>query len=427
MATAKNQRTEVPVSPRRRIIEQTRRPAAWLPAVLVLVVYGTAIVGYLALGHDARDFIRIGRRFVQQSHASAVIQYDPHYAYMADNTGNDGQFCYYLALDPVNARYYMDYPGYRYTRILYPLVARVLTFGQASLVPYTLILVNLLAIAGGTWALAAWLRKRNTSPWLALLYGFFPGLVIVLQRDLTEALAYGLVALAVYLFDFGGRRAAFWSGLAFAGAILSRETAALFAIVYAAALLLQRRDALPAVEGTIVQRLARRFPNWRSAVLLLGTALAPFAAYKLFLIAWMGDSGSRPDLIPRLVPFSGLFELLPWHYHQWVVVIAIIVPAMVLAGMGIWALFRRCGSVEVVVLLANIQIFLVMLAPTSLYLYPGTGRITTGITLAGLLCVPAFDRLTGGKHVWLVVTAAFWLLGIPAVTLAALVLHVPLS
>jgi hypothetical protein len=415
-----------------------------MPALVVLLVYGAILIGYLASGHDARDFIRIGRRFVLRSHASAVIQYDPHYAYMADNTGNDGQFAYYLALDPANARYYMDYPSYRYTRITYPLAARALAFGQAGLIPYTLLLVNLLAAAGGTLALAAWLYRRSCSPWLALLFGFYPGVAVVLQRDLTEVLAYALVALAVYLFDFGGRWAPLWAGLAFAAATLSRETAALFPIVYGLALLLRA----PATEiapagmlkdgGTTASRirmsagrwataaLRRVRANWRRAALLLATALAPFAAYKLFLFAWLGDFGTRPDLAPHLVPFSGLFFLWPWQYQQIVVVVAVIVPALICAGMALWALARRAWTVEIWSLLLNIQVLVVMLAPTSYFIYSGTGRITTGVIVAVLLAVPTFDALTGGNRGWLIACAAWWLLGIPAVTAVALLLHVPL-
>ncbi len=368
-----------------------KRPnAPWMPALVVLLVYGAILIGSLASGHDARDFIRIGRRFVLRSHASAVIQYDPHYAYMADNTGNDGQFAYYLALDPANARYYMDYPSYRYTRILYPLAARALAFGQAGLIPYTLLLVNLLAVAGGTLALAAWLRRRGCSPWLALLFGFYPGVAVVLQRDLTEVLAYALVALAVYLFDFGGR----WGRMS------------------------ARRWATAA--------LRRVRANWRRAALLLATALAPFAAYKLFLFAWLGDFGTRPDLAPHLVPFSGLFFLWPWQYQQIVVVVAVIVPALICAGMALWALARRAWTVEIWSLLLNIQVLVVMLAPTSYFIYSGTGRITTGVIVAVLLAVPTFDALTGGNRGWLIACAAWWLLGIPAVTAVALLLHMPL-
>src|SRR5206468_11699444 len=92
----------------------------------------------------------------------------------------------------------------------------------------------------GAGPLAALVRRRGLSPWYAAIYGFYPGVLITLQRDTTEIMAYGLVAVAIYLFE--ARRRWFWSAIVFALAILARETAAIFAIGYAAALLLAGAD-----------------------------------------------------------------------------------------------------------------------------------------------------------------------------------------
>ncbi|HZC78923.1 MAG TPA: hypothetical protein VE258_14320, partial [Ktedonobacterales bacterium] len=184
---------------------------------------------------------------------------------------------------------------------------------------------------------------------------------------------------------------------------------------------------IPAVTAVaLLLHMPLRDVSVGGAALLLATALAPFAAYKLFLFAWLGDFGTRPDLAPRLVPFSGLFFLWPWQYQQIVVVVAVIVPALICAGMALWALARRAWTVEIWSLLLNIQVLVVMLAPTSYFIYSGTGRITTGVIVAVLLAVPTFDALTGGNRGWLIACAAWWLLGIPAVTAVALLLHMPL-
>src|SRR2546430_5783840 len=156
-----------------------------------------------------------------QRHASSVIKPDPAYP-TESASGYDGQFFYYLALDPVNARYYMDASTYRYTRILYPLVARALALGRPDLIPVTLFLVNWLALAGGTLAVATWLKRRGLSPWFALLYGFYPGLQFALARDLSEVMAYSLVALAILVFDMAGRSAVTLCSSRFAPPRLSR-------------------------------------------------------------------------------------------------------------------------------------------------------------------------------------------------------------
>ena len=94
--------------------------------------------------------IFIGTHFINQSQASQVIRLDPSYHHVSE-IGYDGQFFYYLALDPINARWYMDVSTYRYTRILYPMLARVLALGRPDLIPVTLFLINWLAIAGGSF------------------------------------------------------------------------------------------------------------------------------------------------------------------------------------------------------------------------------------------------------------------------------------
>src|SRR5690606_33211595 len=54
--------------------------------------------------------------------------------------GYDGQFTYWIALEPrpeaVGPR--LDVPAYRYQRILLPLVARLLALGLPGLIPWTL-------------------------------------------------------------------------------------------------------------------------------------------------------------------------------------------------------------------------------------------------------------------------------------------------
>ena len=125
----------------------------YVVAAAALAVHAVWIAVYFAAGHEARDFSKLGYRFVRQSHASRVIVYDPSYRYppnhdAPDGTGYDGQFAYYMAVDFRRARFYMDDPAYRYSRVLYPVVARTVALGEVDAVPATMILVNWLAIGG---------------------------------------------------------------------------------------------------------------------------------------------------------------------------------------------------------------------------------------------------------------------------------------
>lgn len=68
--------------------------------------------------------------------------------------GYDGQFTYFIARDGAGAEPFIDGASLRYQRIIYPLFARLLAVGQADLIPYTLILINVLALGIGAGALA---------------------------------------------------------------------------------------------------------------------------------------------------------------------------------------------------------------------------------------------------------------------------------
>src|SRR5438093_663276 len=254
--------------------------SGWAVTAIVVLSYLAWTVPALRQG-GPEPFIHLGRTLVLKSQASpAISSRAASYAYDGD-IGFDGQYAYFLAVDPINARYYMDSLAYRYTRVLYPMTARVLALGRPDLVPFALIAVNLIMIGVGTGALAALLRRRGFSPWYAAIYGFYPGVLITLQRDTTEIMAYGLVAVAIYLFE--ARRRWFWSAIVFALAILARETAAIFAIGYAAALLLAGAD-----QGQSPSPLAGegRGGGWRNAAIFASACALPVLAVRVRAWIW---------------------------------------------------------------------------------------------------------------------------------------------
>jgi hypothetical protein len=136
-----------------------------------------------------------------------------------NEAGYDGQFYYRLALDPFDwARtafgITMD-QSYRYTRIGYPVLAWLVSFGQHQLVPYVLVLINLfgvaaMAVLGGMFA-----RASGRHALWGLAFAAYFGLVISVGRDTAEPVAEacllgGLLAyrrtrpvLAAGLFAFG--------------------------------------------------------------------------------------------------------------------------------------------------------------------------------------------------------------------------------
>jgi hypothetical protein len=149
--------------------------------------------------------------------------------------------------------------------------------------------------------------------------------------------------------------------------------------------------------------------------LVLALSLLPLAIYKIFLWIWLGSLGEPSTNNPRLIPFAGLFSYWPWQDSTIEQIIAVVAPALICAGLGLWALWKRIWAVEVWVLLANVLLFVILLNPSSYSEYFASGRVTTGVVLAALFCLPHFDRLTNRNRLWLWVCSACWLSLWPAV------------
>ena len=395
----------------------------WAVAGCVLMAYAIWIAAYLLGGHDIRDLAVIGTKQLQQSDASASIQTATSHYIPRDPKGYDGQYAYFIALDPQNARFYTDFPAYRYTRILYPMLARALAFGQPALIPYTLLLVNWLAIGGGALAVALWLRRKGYSPWLALIYAFAFGTLIGLQGDLTEPLAFALVACGVYAFDFrfagNERRRIITAAGCFALAAVTRETTAVFPVVYGAALLLEDAGGMVGRSERTRWHSALR-ANWWRAAIFLGVALAPLALYKLALYAWLGSAGVPQQVRFEILPLAGLVAYWPWNGLRIVEIDVVVLPALICMGMGLWALRRGVREAALWALLANNLLF-VLLLPASSYVDAfASARIGLGVVLGALYCLPLFDRITR-RRLWLVAAISFWLLFVPLQAIGSIV------
>src|SRR5580765_1949126 len=112
-------------------------------AAVVLLLYAGWVGWARHLGHDWRQWADIGVKFAGRDGASDAIRNDARFS--VSTWGYDGQFFLYIAQDPANAHAAADNASYRYGRIGYPIVARVLALGRSDLVPVTLVLLNLAA------------------------------------------------------------------------------------------------------------------------------------------------------------------------------------------------------------------------------------------------------------------------------------------
>ena len=351
-------------------------------ALVVAAIYGVSLAHWFRAGHSAGEFVHVGQAYFERGgDSSPAIRQGP--VKPTSWTGYDGQFFYYIALDPGGAAPYIDRPSYRYQRIAYPLEARLIALGRPSLTPDALLAANLLAVGLGTAALAAWLIRRGVTPWAAAVWGLLPSQLIAIQTDLSEPSAYGWVAVALWVRD----RFQLLAGAAFGLDGLTRETTLLFpAVILAADLLALRGERRP-------------WP-WLRALLAATLAIGPFLAWKLFLLHWLGRADVPLTDDFTLIPFGGL---LPNHAaHE--LVPGVVIPGLVFLGAAGWALWRRYFRVEVALLLVNLAV-LVVFASTAVYLWwPNALRVELGVCLAAVLLMAVLP-----ERRWFWFASGMWL------------------
>lgn len=325
----------------------------WQVVALVALVYvGATLARY---GWDPMSFVITGERF------------DP--GIPDGSLGYDGQFAYQIARDPVGGWRYLDVPAYRYQRILYPVLARVLALGNATLLPWALILINLAALSGGTALTEAILVESGANRWYALTYGLYIGLLMPVRLDLTEPLAYLLVQAGVLTFARGRP----WSSAVwFMLAALTRETTLLFAVGYGLHLLSVRRRGMALGWGSVV--------------------IVPFLAWQIALRLWLGSwglgSGGALSTSFEIVPFRGWWMMATVNPAAFAVMSLLVVPLALLPAVlsfiaALRALARGCRAPTTWALLTNAAIFAFL--PTSNVLDPlGLSRTTAGLVTAVL-------------------------------------------
>jgi hypothetical protein len=189
-----------------------------------------------------------------------------------------------------------------------------------------------------------------------------------------------------------------------------------FPLVYGLALLVgspttlvQERAGQPllSVRAALTWLWVRLAANWRPATMFFALAGLPIAIYKAFLFVWLG-SGVPQSVLPLLIPFQGLFAHWPFDGEQALILAGIVAPALIALVVAVWALRRGVRSVAVWALVANVVVLVVLLNPTSYYMM-SAGRVTAGVPLAALFCLPTIDALTRRNRTWLVACGLLWM------------------
>ncbi len=249
---------------------------------------------------------------------------------IGNDTGYDGQFYYFVAYrpsiivtcphDPTTCPTYQ--PEFRWQRILYPMTARVLALGHAHLLPYTLLLVNFLAILLTVVLVGQMCVDAGASRWLGAAAGLFAGEVLGFLRDLADPFSVMWVVLAVLLLR---RRHYLWASLAVAAALLTRES-----LIFEVPLL-----ALPV--------LAQR--RWGLLAGCAALALGPFLAWQLVLKVlygpWALIQGDSQAAQLVAVPFAGLWSHRATLHDFTLILMFVVVPMLLACAIALAVIWRH--------------------------------------------------------------------------------------
>lgn len=280
----------------------------WMVVVTLCVLYVAFVI--LRNNGDPLALVTIGTRFGEGD--------------MFGTEGYDGQFVYYIARDPDTAAQYIDVPAYRFQRILLPILGRALALGQVPLIPWALLVINLVSLAAGTTLLENLLIQHKVSRWYALTYSLTIGTFGAVRLSLPEPLAYALVLGGGVLAQ---RDRWLWSAVLFALAALARETTLLFPFGYGLYLLSQKQVKTALSFGAI--------------------ALLPFVIWQIILYRQFGTfgigSGGAMATPFEIIPFAGVARIVtesPAEFRAALLLIfgAFLFPFVIVPTL--WALWR---------------------------------------------------------------------------------------
>ncbi len=295
--------------------------------------------------------------------------------------GYDGQQAYAIAVDPLGASSKLDHPAYRYQRILYPMLARMLVLGNEDLISWSFLAINLVAACASVFFLAQLLTERGVSAWWSLLLLLSFNYLISVRLDLNEPLAYALALGGLWAFD---RKRMGWALVAFGLAGLVREAALVFPIGLAVWLSLKRR--------------------WRPAFAILAASILPYLGWALWVWRWLGESPFATTLAkPLVIPFAGIFVLGGIEGRVLVGLWAVL-PALIGGVAALVHLLRNRSATETpesILTLANAAFIAVLPSPTWVDAL-AVLRLSVGLMIALLLW------LAKARPSWLLFIAGLW-------------------
>lgn len=207
---------------------------ATLATVRLLAVSDWDPTAFTAFGEDAEEITAYAEQKLGREVITRPLQ------------GHDGKFFFIQANDPLilepetNAAI-LDHPIYRSQRMFFPLMAGGAGLFPPSVIVWSLILINVVGLAVGSWAVGAIAIKHGASPWWGLAFLINVGLLSELYIDGAGILAFALACLGALALE---EERPGLAGVLFAASVLTREVMLAF-VGFVALFWLVRKKAIP--------------------------------------------------------------------------------------------------------------------------------------------------------------------------------------
>lgn len=273
---------------------------------LVMVAISSLFVGVRLANHDgdATVFILAGEEVTDPAA-------NPDLFIVKGAFGYDGQRYYRLARNPFTSEVEefgitFDRPAYWQKRIGYPMVVWAVSgFGQAAIVPWAMIVVNVTAVAVLAGLAARLARMHDRSPWLGLVPAAWAGYVVAISQNLTEAVVGACLMGALLALR---RERWVMAATCLVGAALTRETSLIFSVALLAAAFSPVVRRLGAARGATGElRRGPRVPIWVPSV-----PIVVYVGWRTIINQrWVGaiEGGTESDAL-LAPPFVRLVQYL---------------------------------------------------------------------------------------------------------------------
>lgn len=348
-----------------------------MPGLLTLILMVILVTSVTIIeGGDPLNLARIGTLYGENEHGGTE--------------GYDGQFVYFIArdLNPTVVSPHLDVPAYRYQRILLPLSARLLAFGRAELIPWTIPIISIFFHAFGTFILSEILAGWGISRWYALVYGLWVGFGLAIRLDLPEPMAYALVISALFA-EFKQKHLLAWVLLGLA--LFAKEVTILYVFAVGLAYITERR--------------------WKDVFGVILISIIPFLTFQVWLWITFGSpglgSGGAMATPFEVIPFMGLLRIGYESSLYLGAMLVVFVPAIIFPALwGIIASIQKFLQREtnMVVLALFLNSLIIAFLPFSTFRETGgLLRFSCGLVLAIILFAGKYHIRRALNYSW------FWL------------------